>query len=133
MVSCGEESSVIEVVMDWVDAARQKDRATESVSELVGAFKKAPPVTPVTPIQPITGDGFISPLSPSPYPYSKTPVNRRSSATLAGLRSQKLSGVSELVVEPIASSRSKRTSGFLSLLGYSIDSQTFHSKSHEFI
>nr|AML78441.1 putative LOV domain-containing protein [Frisvollia varia] len=103
--------------------ARQKDRATESVSELVGAFKKAPPVTPVTPLQPITGDGFISPLSPSPFPHSKTPVNRRSSATHAGLRSQKLSGVSELGVEPIASSRSKRTSGFLSLLGFGGKSQ----------
>ncbi|KAG0563371.1 hypothetical protein KC19_8G025400 [Ceratodon purpureus] len=104
--------------------ARQKDKATESVSELVGAFRKAPPLTPVTPMQPITGDGFISPISPSSlYPYSKTPANRRSSANFIGLRSQKLSGVSELAIDPVATSRSKRTSGFLSLLGIGGKSQ----------
>nr|AHZ63889.1 phototropin [Scouleria aquatica] len=96
--------------------ARQKDRATESVSELVGAFKKAPPpASPFTPVQPITGDGsFVPPLSPSLYPYTG---HRRSSATHTGLRSQHLSGVPELAVDAVPSSRSKRTSGFLSLLG----------------
>nr|AML79023.1 putative LOV domain-containing protein [Leucobryum albidum] len=105
--------------------ARQKDRAAESVSELVGAFKKPAPLTPVTPEQPITGDGIVSPLTPSLSPYIKTPVNRRSSVTLPGRRSQKLSGLSELGlgVEPLASSRSKRTSGFLSLLGLGGKSQ----------
>nr|AML78152.1 putative LOV domain-containing protein [Philonotis fontana] len=99
--------------------ARQKDRATESVTELVGAFKKPAPVTPVTPVQPITGDGsFISPLSPnSIYSYGKVP--HRSSVT--SLRSHKLSGVSEHGTD--RPSRSKRTSGFLSLLGLGGKSQ----------
>uniref|UniRef100_A0A126X3B5 non-specific serine/threonine protein kinase n=1 Tax=Aulacomnium heterostichum TaxID=171832 RepID=A0A126X3B5_9BRYO len=98
--------------------ARQKDRATESVTELVGAFKKPTPATPVTPVQPITGDGFsFSPLSPSNsldfYGKSAAQVPHRSSLT--SLRSQKLSGVSEHGTD--RPSRSKRTSGFLSLLG----------------
>ena len=93
-------------------AARQKDKATESVTELVGAFKKPPhPVTPSasdisTPFQ-------ISPMLPTKSPYGYG--HRRSSEPFRG--SQKLSGLDELGVES-ATSRSKRTSGFLSLLGY---------------
>lgn len=83
------------------------------MTELVGAFKKPAPVTPVTPVQPITGDGsFISPLSPNSI-YSYGIVPHRSSLT--SLRSHKLSGVSEHGTD--RPSRSKRTSGFLSLLG----------------
>ncbi|KAG0601585.1 hypothetical protein M758_11G123900 [Ceratodon purpureus] len=100
--------------------ARQKDRATESVTELVGAFKKPPP-TPA--LQPIAGDaGFVSPLplqslSPSMF-VNKGQPHRKSSEPHPDARGFRLSGVSEHGAEPtVAASRSKRTSGFLSLLG----------------
>nr|AML77214.1 putative LOV domain-containing protein [Syntrichia princeps] len=96
--------------------ARQKDQATESVSELVGAFKKPAPLTPVTPMQPITGAGFVSPLPQSPF--------------ATGLRSQKISGVSEFAEPMAASGRSKRTSGFLSLLGLGGKSQRASAQPH---
>ncbi len=90
--------------------ARQKDKATESVTELVGAFKKPAMATPAQ--QPIEGDGaFVSPLPPMSLP---APGERRSSDPYASYRTPKVSGVSELGLN-----RSKRTSGFLSLLGYS--------------
>nr|AHZ63888.1 phototropin [Anomodon rostratus] len=88
--------------------ARQKDKATESVTELMGAFKKPSPGTPAQ--QPIEGDeAFDSPLPPMSLP---APGERRSSDPYASYRTPKHSGVSELGL-----SRSKRTSGFLSLLG----------------
>jgi len=99
--------------------ARQKDKATESVTELVGAFKKQPPPTPA--LQPIAGDeAFVSPLplQTPPAPGDRagnnlTPFQRRSSEPYPSSRTPNLSGVEEH-----GASRSKRTSGFLSLLGY---------------
>lgn len=103
-----------------MSTARQKDKATESVTELVGAFKKPPP-TPALP--PIAGDGAIV----SPLPLQTLPVHRRSTEphqssripNLSGVRAGVRAGVSEHGGEPGAASRSKRSSGFLSLLGYS--------------
>lgn len=94
-------------------AARQKDRATESVTELVGAFRKPP-----LPVTPSTSDIGTTPFQFSPMLPTKSPYgygHRRSTEPFRG--SQKLSGLDELGVES-ATSRSKRTSGFLSLLGY---------------
>nr|AML77216.1 putative LOV domain-containing protein [Syntrichia princeps] len=87
--------------------ARQKDKATESVTELVGVFRKPPPATPI--LQPVTVDSkFVSPM---PLPAASKP-HRRSSEPHLDARGVKLSGVSEY-----GDTRSKRTSGFLSMLG----------------
>lgn len=100
--------------------ARQKDRATETVSELVRAFKKPPP-TPA--LQAIAGDAsFVSPLPPQFGPPSVfkagQQARRRSSEPRPDSQAQKLSGVSEHGDAVVAAAeRSKRTSGFLSLLG----------------
>nr|AML79540.1 putative LOV domain-containing protein [Hedwigia ciliata] len=72
--------------------ARQKDKATESVTELVGAFK-------------------IPAQAPALHPNNAAPHRRFSEPHF------RLADVSEHGGEPVASSRSKRTSGFLSLLG----------------
>nr|AML79538.1 putative LOV domain-containing protein [Hedwigia ciliata] len=106
--------------------ARQKDKATESVTELVGAFKKpAPAGTPMTPMQPITTDGaFISPVALSPtsiYGTAAAHVGHRTRSSVTSLRSQKLSGVAEHGTD--RPTRSKRTSGFFSLLGLGGKSQ----------
>ncbi|XP_073385945.1 phototropin-2 isoform X2 [Physcomitrium patens] len=108
--------------------ARQKDKATESVTELVGAFKKPPPVTP--PTQAIAADSFVSPLpgihsiSSPKFSNVKEHSHRGSSEPHPSLRHQKLSGVSEH--DLMSTTRSKRTSGFLSLLGIGKSQRLMH-------
>lgn len=110
----------------WI-TARQKDKATESVTELVGAFKSKPPPTPA--LQPIAGDfSFVSPLPlQSPMLVERSGSNNKLTPTLSNSsepfyfpssRTPKLSGVTE----HHDAGRSKRTSGFLSLLGYVLHS-----------
>nr|AHZ63897.1 phototropin [Scouleria aquatica] len=96
---------------------RLQDKATESVGDLVGVFKK--PVIPASPPKvPPSGAALAESSNPPPKAAAQWDSTRRRSTGTTRTDASRLSNVPENGTQPgVPPRRNRRSSGFLSLLG----------------